>query len=110
MLQFLPSRLPFVAGVLILMVLPTRVLADRIDGDWCRASSHFRIDGPKIIAPAGTPLTGDYSRHGFVYTVPANEPGAGLEILMVLLNEETVQLTRGSSPESEIWRRCKVTS
>ena len=43
--------------------------------------------------------------------MPANEPGAGGEIDMVLLNEETVQLTRkGQTSGPEIWRRCKPTS
>jgi hypothetical protein len=92
------------------ILLPQEALADRIDGEWCLANSHFQIDGPTIITPGGNTLRGSYSRHGFVYTVPTNEPGAGSEIVMVLLNEETVQLSRGGSPASEIWRRCKVTS
>ena len=85
--------------------------ADAIDGQWCLASSHFAIDGPTILTPGGNRIEGSYSRHGFRYTVPANEPGAGTEIVMLLLNEQTVELSRsgGSSPP-EIWRRCKVTS
>jgi hypothetical protein len=95
---------------LVCATLPTVVLADRIDGEWCLAASHFQIEGPIITTPGGSTLRGNYSRHGFAYTVPTNEPGAGSEIVMVLLNEETVQLTRQGSPIAEIWRRCKVTS
>ena len=42
--------------------------------------------------------------------VPASEPGAGSQIDMLLLNEETVQLTRKGQAAPEIWRRCKPTS
>jgi hypothetical protein len=85
--------------------------ADAIDGQWCLGSSHLAIEGPSILTPGGNRIQGNYSRHGFVYTIPANEPGAGGEINMALLNEETVELTRkGQSTAPEIWRRCKPTS
>ena len=85
--------------------------ADAIDGQWCLGPSHFAIDGPSILTPGGNRIQGNYSRHGFAYVVPSNEPGAGSAINMVLLNEETVQLTRqGQTSAPEIWRRCKPTS
>jgi hypothetical protein len=85
--------------------------ADAIDGEWCLAGSHFAIDGPQIRTPGGNTISGNYSRHGFRYVVPAGETGAGTEIIMVLLNEETVQLSRDAgASQPEIWRRCKVTS
>jgi hypothetical protein len=83
--------------------------ADAIDGQWCFGSSHFEINGPNIRTPGGNDIIGNYDRHGFSYVVPASEQGAGTEIVMVLLNEETVQLTRGrSTPET--WKRCKPVS
>ena len=83
--------------------------ADAIDGQWCLGVSHFEISGPSIRTPGGNAITGNYDRHGFTYVVPANEEGAGTQIVMVLLNEETVRLTRGtSSPET--WKRCKPVS
>ena len=85
--------------------------ADAIDGQWCLGTSHFAIDGPSILTPGGNRIEGNYSRHAFAYVVPASEPGAGGQIDMLLLNEETVQLTRqGQSSPPEIWRRCKPTS
>ena len=85
--------------------------ADAIDGQWCLGATHFAIDGPSILTPGGNRIQGNYSRHGFAYVVPGNEPGAGSAINMVLLNEETVQLTRqGQTSAPEIWRRCKPTS
>jgi hypothetical protein len=92
----------FVAGV-----CPAR--ADAIDGQWGLGASHFEINGPNIRTPGGTAITGDYDRHGFRYVVPVNEEGAGTQIVMVLLNEETVRLTRGNSAP-ETWRRCKPVS
>ena len=88
-------------------VYPAR--ADAIDGQWCLGSSHFEISGPNIRTPGGSQITGNYDRHGFTYVVPAGEDGAGTQIVMVLLNEETVRLARGISP-SETWKRCKPTS
>src|SRR5215510_10551258 len=83
--------------------------ADAIDGQWCLGASHFEISGPNIRTPGGNAITGNYDRHGFTYVVPSNEDGAGTQIVMVLLNEETIRLTRGtSSPET--WRRCKPVS
>ena len=83
--------------------------ADVIDGNWCGPDGRvFTITGPRIVTPAGTATTGDYSRHSFAYVVPASDPGAGLRITMQLLNETTVRLTADQGPE--IWHRCDVTS
>ena len=97
------------AAAMALMAGPAR--ADAIDGHWCRAESgRMTISGPSIVTPAGTETQGNYQRHAFSYVVPAGEPGAGLTIYMVLLNEDTVHLTRGNSTASssppEEWRRC----
>jgi hypothetical protein len=96
------SWVAFVAGA-------SSACADAIDGQWCLGASHFEISGPNIRTPGGSDIIGEYNRHGFRYVVPSNEQGAGTQIVMVLLNEETVHLTRGtSSPET--WKRCKPTS
>jgi hypothetical protein len=108
-----PEGLVAVAMIAVaaLILLPHGAQADAIDGEWCLGSAHFAIDGPNILTPGGNRITGNYSRHGFLYVVPANEPGAGGEIDMVLLNEETVRLTRkGQASPPEIWKRCKPTS
>lgn len=92
-------------------------LADAIDGEWCRESRHFVIEGPNITTYAGTRMSGDYDRHGFRYIAPANEPEAGIEIVMQLRGDDWLDLYRRapgspvpvqSAPES--WRRCRVTS
>src|SRR5215471_17457029 len=88
-------------------VCPAR--ADAIDGQWCLGSSHFKINGPSIRTPGGNQIMGNYDRHGFTYVVPANEEGAGGQIVMVLPNEETVRLTRGTSAP-ETWKRSQVTA
>ena len=88
---------------------PTAALADRIDGDWCNALRHFTIAGPTIVTPGGNRIQGQYDRHGFSYVVPANESGAGSEVVMRLINDENAQVRFGNG-EPETWRRCKVTS
>src|SRR5262245_13538602 len=98
-----------VAAYLALVVGVDPAQADAIDGQWCRGNSHFEINGPKIRTPGGNDITGNYDRHGFTYVVPRNEDGAGSEIVMVLLNEETVRLTRGTSAP-QTWKRCKPVS
>jgi hypothetical protein len=104
------AKAPLLAA-LVICLNGSSARADAIDGEWCLGTSHFAIAGPSILTPGGNRIQGTYSRHGFVYVVPGNEPGAGGEISMILLNEENVQLTRAGQVNSlEIWRRCKPTS
>jgi len=98
-----------ILGGLALALSACPAFADAIDGQWCLGTSHFEISGPNIRTPGGNDITGNYDRHGFDYIVPANEAGAGTKIVMVLLNEETVRLTRGTSAP-ETWKRCKPVS
>jgi len=88
----------------------TTARADRIDGEWCFASSNLAINGPTIRAPGGTVLQGIYDRHGFSYVAPANEPDPGTEVVMRLLSEETMHLMRKGFTQPQTWQRCKVTS
>ncbi|MCB1546795.1 MAG: hypothetical protein KDJ41_02965 [Hyphomicrobiaceae bacterium] len=100
----------------LVMATASPALADAIDGEWCGPSGQrLAIDGPKIVTPGGNAITGNYSRHAFSYRVPANEPGAGTNVSMVLINEHNLELTRSQSPpaqggQPERWRRCKFTS
>lgn len=103
------ARIAIAAIATAVLALATPALADRIDGEWCFASQSLQIEGPKIRTPGGNNITGDYSRHGFAYVVPANEPEAGTQIVMHLVSEEQMTLTRKDKPD-ETWRRCKVTS
>ena len=98
-----------ILGCLTLLVSALPARGDAIDGQWCLGASHFQINGPNIRTPGGNEMTGEYNRHGFRYVVPSNEQGAGTQIVMVLLNEETVHLTRGTSAP-ETWKRCKPIS
>jgi hypothetical protein len=90
------------------------VHADAIDGEWCFSDGRrMRIEGPKITTPAGVETRGEYHRHSFAYEGPVGDPEVGQVILMQLLNEEEVQLTRvkdGQPSPHQIWRRCQVTS
>ena len=87
-------------------------LADAIDGDWCNGTAHFVIEGESIVTPGRNKVQGRYFRYRFAYVVPANEPGAGSEVTMVMIRgQELVQLSRaGQSGEPEVWRRCKPIS
>ena len=83
--------------------------ADAIDGMWCQGSRSMQIDGPAIVTPGGTSMTGDYDRHGFRYVVPPGEREAGKTVNMILLGEYDLDVTVGEGP-TERWRRCKLTS
>ena len=83
--------------------------ADAIDGMWCKGSRSMQIDGPAIVTPGGTSMTGDYDRHGFRYVVPAGEGGAGKTVNMVLLSDYDLDVIVEEGP-TERWRRCKLTS
>lgn len=86
--------------------------ADVIDGDWCNGVLHFIIEGSSIVTPGRNKIQGRYGRYNFAYVVPANEPGAGGEVTMVMVRgQEIVQLKRpGQSGDPEVWRRCKPIS
>jgi hypothetical protein len=52
-------------------------------------------------------MKGDYDRHGFQYTVPKQEPGAGSIIDMNLIDDDTVQYqASAANAKSELWQRC----
>ena len=91
------------------VLIATPAFADRIDGEWCNGTQSLQIEGSNIRTPGGNQITGDYSRHGFAYVVPANEPEAGAKVVMHLVSEEQMTLTKKDKP-AETWRRCKVTS
>jgi len=100
-----------IAAALVLMpASPAR--ADRIDGNWCYRDRHMSIDGPAIVTPGGTKMTGLYDRHGFRYTIPDGEPDAGAEVDMVQLNDQTIHVTTagGDGSRTEIWNRCDLTT
>jgi len=99
--------------VMVSALAATPAFADAIDGDWCNGAASFHIQGPAIRTPAGKDMTGDYGRHSFHYLAPAGEKDAGAEILMRLMNEETVFLVRrvnGADSPVETWMRCKPVS
>ncbi len=103
-------------AVVALLLSTHAASADVIDGNWCFTDGrHISIKGPYVVTPAGTEMTGDYTRHSFVYTVPDSEPGAGSVVSMTLMDQETVYLrpnARSSAAKSpvEVWRRCDLIS
>ena len=102
------SRVAGLAFVIVASVLwsAPRAWADKIDGDWCFDDGrHLSIDGPRIVTPLGTHTQGDYFRHSFSYIVPAPEPAAGQTVRMLLLNENTMDLSLGGGA-TETWHRC----
>jgi hypothetical protein len=87
--------------------------ADVIDGNWCSGDGrHFSISGPSLVTPEGAKTQGNYSRHAFSYTIPPQDPSAGGQVFMTLLNETTVKLRIGADPAAptQIWKRCDVVS
>lgn len=101
--------------VLLVSVGPAR--ADAIDGNWCYSDGRsMSIDGPQIVTPGGKRMTGNYNRHAFTYVAPKGEPGAGSMINMILIDEDTLNLTVGGSSAEprkgkvQVWRRCDLTT
>jgi hypothetical protein len=89
----------------------TPAAADAIDGNWCHPDGRrFSIRGPEIDTPGGNRISGNYSRHHYSYTIPANETPAGKDVFMTLLDEYTVHLRVGEQPSgpepAEVWKRC----
>jgi len=99
----------FVLPLAAVALAATSAHADAIDGDWCSPQGKsFSIRGPQIDTPGGNRIQGLYDRHGFIYEVPADEPDAGAQVRMVLVNDNTVQLTVGEgATDVQTWRRCR---
>jgi hypothetical protein len=102
--------LGIVFAALGVVLLAAPACADAIDGDWCHTPDNRRLSirGPDMVTPGGKQMQGNYSRHYFIYTVPAPEPHAGATVYMQLLDENTVHLRvgdeTGAAPET--WVRC----
>jgi hypothetical protein len=99
------------AGVFVIGASTAK--ADAIDGDWCFGASSLLVKGPDVRTPGGNQILADYDRHGIRYVVPANEPGAGGQVVMRLLNEENAVLVRKTGTTEaapETWKRCKPIS
>ena|SRR5213594_3563742 len=94
------------AGVLCLAASHAR--ADVIDGDWCKADGkRMKIRGPEITTPGGNQTRGDYTRHSFVYVVPAGEAGAGETVSIILLSEYLAHARQGGADAPiQVWNRC----
>lgn len=101
-------RLTLMAGAVIFAVAGTSAHADAIDGDWCKADGkRMKISGPEIVTPGGHAIRGDYTRHSFVYVVPAEEPGAGETVSIILLSEYLAHARQGSGDAPvQVWNRC----
>lgn len=93
------------------MLLPVgNARADAIDGHWCHDDAgRMEIRGPAIVTPGGTQMEGLYGRHSFSYVVPAAEPAAGATLHMVLIDDDTVHLSKdsdNSGQKPQVWHRC----
>ncbi len=98
-------------GAALLALAPGTAKADQIDGSWCHSSGkRLSIEGPRIVTPGGTAMTGDYDRHGFSYVVPPGEPGAGRNMVMAQQDDDTMHMAEGTlraAPEgAQTWHRC----
>ena len=105
-------RLKTFLPALALTLLAGPALADAIDGAWCKDGRRFSIRGPEIVTPGGKKMEGNYGRHSFSYVAPAPEPGAGQNVMMTLVNENTVHLVLGEAAATatpETWVRCSPT-
>ncbi len=88
--------------------------ADSLDGNWCsKNGQRLHIEGAKIMTPGGNSIQGDYGRHSFSYTVPAQEPGAGGFVFLQQWSEEKMKMYVGADEASarngsdgQEWNRC----
>ena len=108
------SAIATTAAVLLaalVLLPPSPARADRIDGNWCYRDRYMSIDGPTIVTPGGTRMTGRYDRHGFQYTAPSGEPDAGARVDMIQFDDLTIQVdaTGDGTSRTEIWNRCDLT-
>jgi hypothetical protein len=103
--RFFPKLFTAAAAALFcLSAVPAR--ADVIDGDWCNADGkQMTIRGSEIVTPGGKQARGEYTRHSFVYVIPAGEAG---ETVSIILRSEVLAHARQGAPDAPFqeWRRC----
>ncbi|WP_439547921.1 hypothetical protein [Falsiroseomonas sp.] len=86
---------------------PGMARADAIDGHWCSDGGlRLTIQGPNLLSPGGARMAGEYDRHGFSYTAPAGEPGAGGRVDLRLMGDNAVRVQAANGPIEPVWRRC----
>lgn len=97
-----------VAG-LLMALSANAALADRIDGNWCSPDgmTNVHIDGPELTMSPGITITGQYTRHEFLYSLPEGDPNAGTEVYMRQLSEEQANVFVGEA-DPVIWHRCRA--
>jgi hypothetical protein len=67
----------------------------------------MKIRGPEIVTPGGNQTRGEYTRHSFLYVVPAGEEGAGENVSIILLSEYLAHARQGSDTAPlQVWNRC----
>ena len=91
--------------------------ADAIDGTWCadKDNRQITIQGSSASFPGGQKVTGDYTRHSFLYEVPPPLAQAGQKIDMRMMGETMMRVIAISADgqtrsNPEIWHRCEQTS
>ena len=105
-------RCKLLAAVLGLCVAAAPAYADAINGDWCKDAATLHIEFPSTIRiQSGKDVAGDCSRHACHYKVPAGEKDGGAEMLLQLINEDTMELFNGATKAPpETWKRCQPVS
>lgn len=102
---------------IIALLMSGSAWADAIDGTWCADKDHrqITIQGASASFPGGQKISGDYTRHSFLYEVPPPLAQAGQKIDMRLMGETvlraiTISADGQTRSEPEIWRRCEQIS
>ena len=101
-------------SLVFLLLFAGTALADRIDGNWCTGSTQrIEINGPKISLNNRPAFDGQYSRHEFLYTVPAGEDHAGDQVYLRLRGEEDMTsytIKNNEAVDPVEWKRCQAIS
>jgi hypothetical protein len=103
-----PYSFRALAAAALVALAASPAYADAIDGDWCKADGkRMKIRGPAITTPGGKETRGDYTRHSFVYVVPAGEQGEGETVSIILLSEYLAHARQGAADAPiQVWNRC----
>lgn len=114
----MPNLLTAAAFVAVAACLhdPTASRAQTLDGDWCSVDGvrTMSIQGPTIVIPDGSRITGQHEESFFRFHVPADRPKAGGTVSMVLLDHDTMRLTDAADRwlatvvAGELWHRCRA--
>lgn len=106
------SMFRFALVAVLIFIAGAAALADAIDGSWCaKDGKQLNIADPEITLPNDAKIQGAYRRHEFLYTAPAGDPDAGVQIYLQLQSDDALNsyhIKDNQAVDPVAWASCAI--